>query len=50
MEKMDSFYKKTIKYFHPPLEGQMFVKSDFPEFDRVLVTHLDPILGKGYLF
>lgn len=40
---------KISKYFYPPLEGQILLKSVFPMFDQVLVSHLDSFLGKGSL-
>lgn len=40
---------KSSKYFYLPLAGQISVKSVFPEFARVLVSHPESFLGKGSL-
>ena len=41
---------KPSKNFSPPVAGWILVKSVFPEFTRVLVSHLDPFLGNSSLF
>lgn len=33
---------KANKYLYPSVEGQILVKSVFPEFSGVLVSHSDP--------
>lgn len=39
---LEKLFIKTNKYLYPPLEGQILVKSVFPEFSGVLVSHSDP--------